>query len=137
MGKLIIMKIITKEYLKENPNHIFVFGDNTIRKGKAGGAILRDEPNSYGFITKKFPNNKDESFYKPDEYRSIFVKELIKLKRMIKLFPEKTFLISKIGSGLANRFGIFGLILFHSRASPVFNNAYTFGLTIPISSAIV
>ena len=28
----------------ENPTHIFVFGDNLIGKGKAGQAIIRDNP---------------------------------------------------------------------------------------------
>ncbi|MFW6247319.1 MAG: hypothetical protein ACOC22_04075 [bacterium] len=67
-------EIITRKYLKENPEHIFVFGDNLLRKGYGGAAKLRDLPNTYGFITKKYPDNKDESFYTPDEYM-IFIKE--------------------------------------------------------------
>lgn len=99
--------MITKQFLKENPNYIFVFGDNKKRIGKKGAAKLRDMPNSYGFITKKAPNNRKESFYTPYEYQSIFEKEKEKLKNEIKENPNKTFLISKIGSGLANKFEIF------------------------------
>ena len=55
--------IITKEYLRNNLNNMFVFGDNLLRRGYAGAASLRDEPNAYGFITKKAPNNDDKSFY--------------------------------------------------------------------------
>ena len=69
---------ITKKFLQENPNVIFVFGDNLLRKGKGGAAKLRDEPNTYGFITKKAPNNQDSSFYRPIEYRYIFEEELRK-----------------------------------------------------------
>lgn len=54
--------IITKYWLKKHLECIFVFGDNLIREGYGGAAILRDEPNTYGFITKKYPDNKNESF---------------------------------------------------------------------------
>jgi hypothetical protein len=33
---------ITKKYLENHPNHIFVFGDNSLRQGKGGAASLRD-----------------------------------------------------------------------------------------------
>jgi len=105
------MKIITKKYLRENPNHIFVFGDNTIRKGRGGGASLRDEPNTYGFITKKIPFNNDKDFYKPNEYKTIFAWELEKLLTQIRTNPDKLYLISKIGNRLANRFNIFEKVI--------------------------
>lgn len=103
--------IITKEYLRANPTHVFVFGDNTIRKGKGGAAILRDEPNTYGFITKKYPNNEDASFYRPEEYRVIFNKELAKLSWEIFDHSKKTYLISQLGGGLANRYNIWETII--------------------------
>ena len=103
--------MITKEYLRDNPDHIFVFGDNLLRYGKGGAAILRDEPNTYGFITKKAPNNKDSSFYKPSEYIMVFKEEMNKLIEKIVDNPEKIFLISPIGSGLANKYGIFESII--------------------------
>lgn len=45
--------IVTKQFLDNNPNAIFVFGDNLLRVGYGGAAILRDHPQTYGFITKK------------------------------------------------------------------------------------
>lgn len=98
--------IITKEYLLNNPKHIFVFGDNLLRKGKGGAAILRDLPNTYGFITKKAPNNRDESFYRVNEYREIFAAEMARLTEEISKHPDNTYLISKLGAGLANRYKI-------------------------------
>ena len=98
---------ITAEYLNSHPDEIFVFGDNTRRIGTAGAAALRHCPNTYGFITKKIPNNRNDSFYKPDEYRAIYQEEISKLKRLIESSPEKKFLIAKIGGKFANRFGIF------------------------------
>ena len=103
--------IITQKYLQDNPDHIFVFGDNLLRKGKAGAAKLRDLPNSYGFITKKYPNNDIKSFYKPEEYKTVFEKELDKLIFQIVMHQDKTFLISKLGSGLANRFHIWEKVI--------------------------
>jgi hypothetical protein len=106
-----IPKYVTEEFLKANPNVTFVFGDNLIRKGKGGAAVLRDEPNAYGFITKKAPNNADESFYRPPEYADTFYAELLQLAREIEKNPERTYLISKLGAGLANRYKIYEVII--------------------------
>jgi len=103
--------MITKEYLANNPTHIFVFGDNLQRWGKGGAAILRDCKNSYGFVTKRAPNNKDSSFYKLTDYLPTFTKELAKLIEKIEAEPENTFLISKLGSGLANKHKIYENII--------------------------
>jgi len=103
--------MITKEYLANNPTHIFVFGDNKLRYGKGGAATLRDVKNTYGFITKRAPNNKDSSFYKPSDYLLTFTKELTNLIVRIEAEPEHTFLISKLGSGLANKYKIYEKII--------------------------
>lgn len=105
-------KFITAEYLQNNTNVIFVFGDNTQRIGSGGAAILRYEPNTYGFITKKFPDYEDSSFYTVEEYREVFSKELQLLIDKIENEPDKTFLISKIGAGLANRYNIFEEVIY-------------------------
>jgi hypothetical protein len=102
---------VTREYLRKNPNHIFVFGDNLLRRGKGGAAVLRDEPNTYGFVTKKAPNNKDESFYKPEEYMDEFLWELNMLERCIRSCPKNIWLITPLGSGLANRYRIWEEII--------------------------
>lgn len=105
--------IITKEYLRNNPNDIFVYGDNTCHRGKGGAAALRDEPNTYGFITKRYPSNEDDSFFTPEEYESVFNDEMKKLKNVIEENTNKRFLISKLGSGLANRFSIFENVIYN------------------------
>lgn len=93
--------------LRARPNDIFVFGDNTLRVGKGGAAALRDEPNAYGFITKRVPTNADDSFYRCEDYQEVFEEELKKLTDQILSNPDKTFMISKLGAGLANRYQIF------------------------------
>lgn len=102
---------IDATFLDNSPRSIFVFGDNIIRKGTAGAAKLRYHPRSYGFITKKLPNNDDTSFFRPVEYRPLFNKELHELMELIVFNPDNIFLISKIGAGLANRYGIYEQII--------------------------
>ena len=98
---------ITKQYLKVNRDHIFIFGDNEKRCGLGGAAKLRDMPNTYGFITKKAPGRKVEDYYTVKEYQKIFHRERAKLLHEMRTNPDKTYLLSMIGAGLANKHGIF------------------------------
>lgn len=102
---------ITCNYLRQNPNHIFVFGDNLQRKGMRGAASLRNEPNTYGFVTKKAPNNNDGSFYKPEEYLPKFKSEIKKLKKELIKNPDKIYFISRLGGGLANKYKIWQKVI--------------------------
>lgn len=72
---------------------------------------MRDEVNTYGFVTKKFPDNRDSSFYTPEEYLSMYSAEILKLGFEIRSNHQKTYLISKLGSGMANRYFIFELVI--------------------------
>lgn len=104
-------EFVTREYLLNNKNSIFVFGDNLERMGTGGAAKFRYLPNTYGFITKKYPSNKDESFYTIEEYKEVYKKEIVKIKKEIISEKDKTFLISKLGAGLANKYQIFEKII--------------------------
>lgn len=98
--------IVTKEFLDQNPNSVFVFGDNTRRVGYGGAAVLRDHSQSYGFITKKNPDNMDESFFRPESYRIDFTVQSIELQLVVEKNPDKIYYISQLGGGLANRYKI-------------------------------
>ena len=102
---------ITPKWLNDNPEYIFVFGDNCLRLGKKGQAICRGCPNAYGFITKKFPSNDKDAFYKPSAYEEIFKREIGKLKKKIRENVNKTFIIPKLGSGLANKYNIYEKVI--------------------------
>ena len=54
--------------VRSNPDKIFVFGDNSIRKGTGGQAQIRNEPNAVGIMTKKFPRNTPDAFLYDSEY---------------------------------------------------------------------
>lgn len=106
--------LITHELLDSEPNSYVIFGDNLIHRGFDGAAKLRDHPHAIGFITKKYPDNKDESFYRPEEYSPVFFEELEKLKKLVKSKPDKKFYITQIGGGLANKFYIWEKLIRHN-----------------------
>ena len=61
-------KFISREDVKNNPETLYVFGDNDVRKGFGGQAkAMRGEKNSVGIRTKKAPSNKESAFYKDEE----------------------------------------------------------------------
>lgn len=103
--------LIDKSFLDSNPNAIFVFGDNLHRVGYGGAAKLRDHPQTYGFITKKAPDNLDESFYRPESYAVEFLAYLVELQLFIEKNTDKTFYISQLGGGLANRYKIWEKVI--------------------------
>lgn len=103
--------IVTKEFLDSHQDVVFVFGDNLIHKGYGGAAIFRDHPRAYGFITKKYPTNEDDSFYGVTEYRDVFKRELMYLEDDIRANKNKIFYISQLGGGLANRYRIWEIVI--------------------------
>ena len=103
--------VITSEFLNEHPEAVFVFGDNLVGAGTGGAAYLRHHPQSLGFITKKYPNNVDSSFFTPDTYQEIFDDQVELLIHFIENNPGKMLYVSKIGGNLANRYGIWEEII--------------------------
>lgn len=49
--------------VQRNEQDIFVFGDNDIRRGRGGQAVIRYCPNSVGIRTKRLPSMAQGSFY--------------------------------------------------------------------------
>ena len=111
MNRKDIPKVIDGKFLASNPDCIFVFGDNLKRRGYGGGAALRDYTNTYGFITKKYPSNEQRSFYTLQEYGDFFDTELEKFLNYTKEHKDKLFLVSRLGAGLANKYGMFERII--------------------------
>lgn len=57
----------TVQDCKNNPRDLYIFGDNTIRKGKAGQAVIRDCDNSFGIVTKHYPARSKSSYFIDDQ----------------------------------------------------------------------
>jgi hypothetical protein len=97
----------TVQYVRKHSNYLFIFGDNDIRKGKKGQAIIRGEPNSIGVPTKKISNYAPTSYYYDYEFDLNVQKideAIEKIKLVLKngkycgiILPE-----DGLGTGLAN-----------------------------------
>lgn len=63
------IKFITREYIRENRDKLFLFGDNLERRGFGGqAAAMRGEPNAVGIPTKKSPSYRDDPFFSDEEF---------------------------------------------------------------------
>lgn len=92
--------------VKSNKHCLFVFGDNDLRLGKKGQAIIRDEPNAIGIPTKKKPTLKDTDFYTDNEieYSTNQIKiAIIKIKEAINHnnYHNVIFPLNGLGTGLS------------------------------------
>lgn len=89
---------------EQDSRSLFVFGDNDIKKGCGGQAVIRYCPNAIGLPTKKYPNNSANSFYTDDEYQQNCAKIVAAMVKIIDqsisyeciIFPSDGF-----GTGLA------------------------------------
>ena len=61
------MDMFTEEIVKANPNKLFVFGDNMLRYGKGGQAVIRDLPNTLGIVTKREPRTGKSAYFSDAE----------------------------------------------------------------------
>jgi hypothetical protein len=89
------------DMVKSMPNHLFIFGDNTIGIGRGGQAIIRCCENAYGIPTKKLPSQFPNSYFSDGEYEENIkiIKESIDNIPLIYeyiVFPE-----DGLGTGLA------------------------------------
>lgn len=75
----------TPEFAELNPDVTFVFGDNTLRVGKGGQAVIRDCPNAHGIATKRAPDMTRPSFFTDDseEDRATVESDLAGLRKLL------------------------------------------------------
>ena len=90
---------------KDNPDTLFVFGDNFKRSGKNGQAVIRDCPNAVGFATKRAPG-RDKASFLDDACHDLMVDEFRRFHDIVvpHLKQDKTvrWPADGIGTGLAN-----------------------------------
>ena len=95
-------KRIVRQDLTDEPEKLFVFGDNIIRKGfVCQAAAMRGEPNAVGIPTKIYPLTTPSAFFKNTDIR-IFMRvagddfsRLVQFEGVV-VWPE-----DGIGTGLA------------------------------------
>lgn len=57
----------SKPVAQRHSKFLFIFGDNLVKMGEGGQAIIRTEPNALGIPTKKYPTNTETSFFSDKE----------------------------------------------------------------------
>jgi hypothetical protein len=84
-------KWITRDFVRENPEFIFVFGDNLARSGLGGQAFhMRGEDNTLGFSTKKKPDNNPHSFYSDDDFDFSVLNDTLVTHSLPRIYTELT-----------------------------------------------
>jgi hypothetical protein len=62
-------KFISRKDLQNDPESLYVFGDNMTERGLGGQAKeMRGEPNAVGIPTKIYPGNEDFDFFKDSDF---------------------------------------------------------------------
>ena len=97
----------TIQDVRNNKDSLFVFGDNDVKKGKGGQAIIRKEPNAIGIPTKKYPSYNKSAYYVDDELESNKQKidnglQLVLLEFLSKDYKYLVLPKDGFGTGLAN-----------------------------------
>ena len=77
-------KFITREMIRNNPQKLFLYGDNLEQKGYNGQAKeMRGEPNTIGIPTKNKPTMEKDAFLTDNDYN--YIKRIIdeKIKKAL------------------------------------------------------
>ena len=105
-NKVEMQKIFSVKDCNNNPNKIYIFGDNLCGIGKGGQAIIRDCNNAFGIPTKRAPSMDSNAFFSDqfDEYEAVKAK----IEKLITLDRYKTditfvFPTAGLGTGFARR----------------------------------
>jgi len=99
---LIYKKFICRQDLKDNPNKLYVFGDNSERVGFGGQAKeMRGEPNAVGITTKKSPSMDDSAFFTNDDILQWIYENRLSVKRLVVHRSDIVWPSDGIGTGLA------------------------------------
>jgi len=99
------VKWYTEDFIRANPDWLFVYGDNLDRHGKGGqAAVCRGKLNTIGIPVKRSPCQHDAAYFSNDdidEWRKAAGKDMIRIEKALfdgkmVVFPERG-----IGTGLA------------------------------------
>ena len=99
-----IPKHLTRTFIREHKEILFVFGDNLMRRGEAGqAAACRYQKNAAGIPTKRMPCVSDQAWM-DDRLSQVYInyiedaiQEILNKKHLY----ERVYVIPWIGEGLA------------------------------------
>jgi len=101
---LFTSQLYTRREVRSNRDCIFLYGDNELRKGKGGSAIIRDESNAVGIRTKVRPSKDHLAYWYDDEYNQhveMIKEDFRKVIRELKLGKVIVIPASGLGTGRA------------------------------------
>lgn len=90
--------------VRSNPRRLYVFGDNFVRAGRKGQAIIRFEPNATGVRTKYFPSMAPNAFFSDREYSTIreaLDEDFVPIYNYLRKGETVVFPADGLGTGLA------------------------------------
>jgi len=96
--------ILSVEKCNQNPDKIYVFGDNLIGNGKGGQAIIRDCKNSFGIPTKRLPCTNTNCYFSDKLDEELIL--MAKLNNLLELASTKVivFPTDGLGTGMADMY---------------------------------
>jgi hypothetical protein len=98
-------KMIYRQDLRNNPDKLYLFGDNCLRTGLGGQAKeMRGEPNAVGVRTKKKPSMSEDSFFTDDDlelFKMMMVLDLDRPFRHIQNGGSVVIPTDGLGTGLS------------------------------------
>lgn len=104
-GNFILQKMIYRSDLSQNPDKIYVFGDNMIAQGYGGQAKeMRGMINSLGIPTKWSPSNNESAFFRDKDFDKVghLINFLFtKLEEHIIIGRDVVYPLDGIGTGLS------------------------------------
>lgn len=102
---LIYQSVIYRQDLRRNPQILYVFGDNTERRGLRGQAAeMRGEPNAVGIATKWRPTLQPDAFFYDNQMYQvlpIWTKDLTPIAAALEVGRIVVWPLDGIGSGLS------------------------------------
>lgn len=104
-------RLVNEDFLRINPQAVLVYDDDLERTRGTRCHPILNEPNTFGFITKIKPYITSDAYFTPENYFLAFHTQLQRLDNAIRKNQHLHFYIEKIGSGDANRFGIFEALI--------------------------
>jgi hypothetical protein len=94
----------SKEKCYNNPKYLYIYGDNLLRKGGKGQAIIRTCYNSAGITTKRYPSNCEGSFFLDadiDEFKEELEADISYIFTRMPKYEALVFPKDGLGTGLA------------------------------------
>ena len=95
------IKRYSVDLVEQNPDHVFIFGDNICGIGRGGQAQIRYCKNAHGIPTKLKPSQLPDSYFSDDSYDSNIAHINKALDSIPKYYKVIVFPEDGLGTGLA------------------------------------